>query len=161
MPSPGLLPGYAPRPERAEPRPILVIAALNLERSSALSIASGDAPINSQLNFFQHAVAMQIECAIQRGLTTPWSARSRPDVLWQMITFHHPARRSAPGKSRKAMYRIGHDRGWIAVNQNNFVTFFAQGLTCLRAGVIKLTRLTTDDDRAGTYDQKYFLYHYV
>ena len=28
-------------PERAEPRPILVIASLNLERSSALSIASG------------------------------------------------------------------------------------------------------------------------
>ncbi len=34
-------------PERAEPRPILVMAFLNLERSSALSIASGVAPISS------------------------------------------------------------------------------------------------------------------
>ena len=38
-------------PERAEPRPILVIASLNLERSSALSIASGEAPISSTLYF--------------------------------------------------------------------------------------------------------------
>ena len=38
-------------PERAEPRPIFVIASLNLERSSALSIASGVAPINSHLYF--------------------------------------------------------------------------------------------------------------
>ena len=34
-------------PERAEPRPIRVIAALNFSRSSALSIASCDAPIIS------------------------------------------------------------------------------------------------------------------
>ena len=34
-------------PERAEPKPILVIASLNLSRSSALSMASGLAPINS------------------------------------------------------------------------------------------------------------------
>ena len=34
-------------PERAEPSPILVIASLNFRRSSALSIASGLAPISS------------------------------------------------------------------------------------------------------------------
>ncbi|MNT42727.1 hypothetical protein D3C72_1791600 [compost metagenome] len=34
-------------PERAEPRPILVIASLNFRRSSALSMASGVAPISS------------------------------------------------------------------------------------------------------------------
>ncbi len=34
-------------PERAEPRPILVIASLNFKRSSALSMASGVAPISS------------------------------------------------------------------------------------------------------------------
>ena len=36
-------------PERAEPRPILVIASLNFRRSSALSMASGVAPISSTL----------------------------------------------------------------------------------------------------------------
>lgn len=34
-------------PERADPRPILVIASLNFRRSSALSMASGVAPISS------------------------------------------------------------------------------------------------------------------
>ena len=34
-------------PERADSRPMRVIAALNLARSSALSIASGVAPISS------------------------------------------------------------------------------------------------------------------
>ena len=38
-------------PDFAEPRPILVIASLNFWRSSALSIASGEAPINSQPYF--------------------------------------------------------------------------------------------------------------
>ena len=34
-------------PERADPKPILVMASLNLKRSSALSMASGVAPISS------------------------------------------------------------------------------------------------------------------
>ena len=38
-------------PERAEPRPILVIASLNFNRSSALSIASGVAPMSSTWYF--------------------------------------------------------------------------------------------------------------
>ena len=46
--------------ERAEPRPILVMAALNLDRSSALSIASGEAPISSHLYLSR----------------TPWRCRS-------------------------------------------------------------------------------------
>ncbi len=37
-------------PERAEPRPMRVIAALNFSRSSALSIAFFDAPISSTSN---------------------------------------------------------------------------------------------------------------
>ncbi len=36
-------------PERAEPRPMRVIASLNFRRSSALSMASGLAPISSTL----------------------------------------------------------------------------------------------------------------
>ncbi|OQA33794.1 MAG: hypothetical protein BWY57_00934 [Betaproteobacteria bacterium ADurb.Bin341] len=36
--------------ERAEPRPMRVIASLNFSRSSALSMASREAPINSTPN---------------------------------------------------------------------------------------------------------------
>ncbi len=46
--------------ERALPRPIRVIAALNFSRSSALSMASRDAPISSTPYFS----------------STPWRARS-------------------------------------------------------------------------------------
>jgi len=48
-------------PDLADPRPILVIASLNFWRSSALSIASGDAPISSQPYFS----------------STPWRCRSK------------------------------------------------------------------------------------
>ncbi len=58
-------------PERAEPRPIFVIAALNFERSSALSIASGDAPISSTPYF----------------ASTPWRNRSSAQLsaVWPPI----------------------------------------------------------------------------
>ena len=55
-------------PERAEPRPMRVIAALNFSRSSALSIAFFDAPISSTSNFVEHALAREVERAVERRL---------------------------------------------------------------------------------------------
>ena len=54
--------------ERAEPRPIRVIAALNFSRSSALSIASREAPISSTPYFVEHAFAREVERAVERRL---------------------------------------------------------------------------------------------
>ena len=57
--------------ERAEPRPILVMACLNFSRSSALSMASGLAPINSTLYLS----------------STPWRHKSRAQfsAVWPPI----------------------------------------------------------------------------
>ena len=44
----------------------------------------------------------------------------------------------------------------IAVDQHNFIAFFAQRLAGLRAGIVEFTGLA-DNDRPGT-DEQYFLY---
>ena len=51
--------------------------------------------------------------------------------------------------------RIGHDRRRIGIHQDDPVAFLAQGLACLRAGIVELTGLA-DDDRAGADDQYAF-----
>ena len=45
--------------------------------------------------------------------------------------------------------RVGHDRGGVAVDEDDLVALLAQGLAGLRAGVVELTGLA-DDDRTGT-----------
>src|SRR5690606_20714124 len=50
---------------------------------------------------------------------------------------------------------VGHDGRWIRVDQNNAVTFFTKGFTCLSTGVVKLTCLA-DDNRTSTNNQDAF-----
>ena len=52
-------------------------------------------------------------------------------------------------------FRVGHDRRRIRVYKHNLVPEFPERLARLRAGVVKLTRLS-DDDRAGA-DNQYFV----
>ena len=40
---------------------------------------------------------------------------------------------------------VGHDRGRVAVDQNDFVTLFAQSFASLHARVVELTGLANDD----------------
>ena len=51
-------------------------------------------------------------------------------------------------------FRIGHDRSRIRVDEYDRISLVAQGLACLRAGVVELAGLT-DHDRPGT-DEQYF-----
>ena len=55
-------------PERAGRGPILVIASLNLRRSSALSIASSRGADQLDAVLVEHAVAAEVERAVERGL---------------------------------------------------------------------------------------------
>ena len=43
---------------------------------------------------------------------------------------------------------VGHDGGRIGIGEDNLVSLFTQGKTCLRAGIVKFCCLT-DDNRAG------------
>ena len=49
-------------------------------------------------------------------------------------------------------FRIGHDRGGVAVDQHDTIALLAEGLTGLRAGIIELAGLP-DDDRPRTDQQ--------
>ncbi len=52
--------------------------------------------------------------------------------------------------------RVGHDRGGIGVDEQDFVTELSKGLACLGPRIVKLTGLP-DHDRTGT-DYQYFVY---
>ena len=51
--------------------------------------------------------------------------------------------------------RVGHDGGRVGVDQHGLHALGFEGAAGLRAGIVKLRRLT-DDDRAGTDDQHLF-----
>ena len=51
--------------------------------------------------------------------------------------------------------RVGHDRGGVAVDQDDLVTLFTQSFASLHARVIELARLT-NDDRACADDENTF-----
>ncbi len=49
-------------------------------------------------------------------------------------------------------FRVGHDGGRVAVDQDDLVTLFPQGFACLGSRVVKFAGLA-DDDRSRTDDQ--------
>ena len=51
--------------------------------------------------------------------------------------------------------RVGHDGGWVAVDQDDLVALLSQSLAGLYTGVIKLTRLSNNDG-ASPNDQNTF-----
>ena len=51
--------------------------------------------------------------------------------------------------------RVGHDRGRVAVDQDDFVALFTQRFTRLHARIVELTCLT-NDDRACADDENTF-----
>ena len=104
-------------PERAEPSPMRVIAALNFSRSSALSIAFFDAPISSTSNF----------------VSTPSRARSSAQLsaVWPPIVGS-----SASGRSRSMMLAT-----ICQVIGSMYVTSAISGSVMIVAG-FELTRMT-------------------
>ena len=98
----------------------------------------------------QHTMTPEIERAIERGLTT----HRRQNRI--RLFFVDDALDYLPGNwldvGDVRHLGVGHDGRGVAIDQNDFVTFFAQCLTGLCAGIIELARLT-NDDRAGTDDQ--------
>ncbi len=55
---------------------------------------------------------------------------------------------------------VGHDGGWIGIDQHCNNTLFTQGLAGLRACVIELGSLA-DYDRPGTYDQDFARFRHL
>ena len=101
----------------------------------------------------QHAVAVQVERAVQRGLATHGRQDRVRALLGNDALDHFPGDRLDVGHIGRA--GVGHDRGRVAVDQDHLEAFFTQRLASLRAGVIELARLA-DDDRTRADDQDGF-----
>ena len=100
--------------------------------------------------FLQHAVAIQIERAVERGLPAHGRQQRVGLFLFDDALDHRPVQRLDIDRVRHA--GIGHDRGRIRVHQDDPIPLLDQRLAGLGAGVVELAGLT-DDDRSGAEDQ--------
>ena len=123
-----------------------------LELETVLSLVDGFGLGANQFHlvFFKHAVVPQVEGAVQRSLTTHRGQNRIRTFLGNDLLNGLPG----DGLDVCDICRsgVGHDRGRVAVDQNNPVTFFSQCLAGLNAGVIKLAGLPNDDG-AGANDK--------
>ncbi len=103
--------------------------------------------------FLQHTALREGDSGIQRRL----SAHRRKNGIRPLFfnDFFDHSRGNRLDIRRIGELRVGHDRGRIAVDQNDTVAFFPQDFAGLSAGVIKFTCLT-NNDRAGTDDEDGF-----
>ena len=102
------------------------------------------------IELVQHALAREVERAVQRRLATHRrQQRVRPLAL-DDLRDHRPGDRLDVRDVRHL--RIRHDRGGIAVHEDDAIAFLAQRLARLRTGIVELARLP-NDDRAGADDQ--------
>jgi hypothetical protein len=111
------------------------------------------APIISTPYFRQHAVLVQVERAVQRGLATHGRQHRIRALLGDDLLDHLPGDGLDVGDVGRG--RVRHDRGRVAVHQDDLVALLAQRLAGLGAGIVELAGLA-DDDRAGADDEDAF-----
>jgi hypothetical protein len=98
----------------------------------------------------EHAMTMQIERAIERGLAAHRGQDRVRALLVDDALDHLPGDRLDVGDIGRA--GVGHDRCRIAVDQDHPKAFLAQRFAGLSTGIIELAGLA-DDDRAGADDE--------
>ena len=91
----------------------------------------------------QHAVVPQVQCTVQCGLTAHGGQNGIGAFFGNDFFNRFPGDRF--DVSHIGRRRIGHDRGRVAVDQNNFKALFTQGFAGLHTRVIEFTGLTNDD----------------
>jgi hypothetical protein len=103
--------------------------------------------------FLEHALANQVERAIQCGLPTHRGQQRARPLLGNDFRDRAPVNGlDVDGIGARG---IGHDRRGVRVDQDNSVALVLERLARLRSGVIEFARLP-DDDGAGTDDQNAF-----
>ena len=101
----------------------------------------------------QHTVLPQIQRAVQRSLATHGGQDGIGALLGDDLLDRLPGDGLDVGHVRRI--GVGHDRRWVAVDQNDLVTLFAQRLAGLHAGVVEFTGLANHDG-ASANDQNAF-----
>jgi hypothetical protein len=89
------------------------------------------------------AVAVQFHRRIERSLSTEGRQNRVRFFAFHDRLDHLRSDRLDVGAIGKL--RIGHDCGRIRIYQHDLITFFAQRLACLHAGIIKFTALPDHD----------------
>ena len=103
--------------------------------------------------FFQNAGLGEFERGIERSL----SAHGRQKRIRAFLgdDFLNDLDRDGFDIGGIRQPRIGHDRGWVGIDQNDAIALSAQRLAGLRAGIIEFAGLA-DDDRPGADDHDGF-----
>src|SRR5215217_7343264 len=131
-------------PPLATPSPIRSIASPNCLRSSAIAIARADAPISSTPCLASTPRSESVMATLS-AVWPPIGLLALDDQLDELRRHRLDVR---PIRD----LRIGHDRRWVGVDQDDLEPLLAKRLGGLRTGVVELGRLP-DDDRAGADDE--------
>jgi hypothetical protein len=110
--------------------------------------ARGGDELDAEL--LQHALAHQVERAIERGLPTHGRQQSVGTFLLDDARDRAPVDRL--DVDRIGELGVGHDGGGIGIDEDDAIAFLAQRLARLGARVVELARLA-DYDRTGADDQ--------
>jgi len=102
---------------------------------------------------FQHAVALQVQGAVQCSLTTHGRQYRVRALFFDDLGHRLPLDRLDVGGVGHG--RVGHDGGRVGVHQDDAETFLAQGFTGLGAGIVEFAGLA-DHDRASAENQDAF-----
>ena len=93
--------------------------------------------------FVEHAVTPQVQGAIQSRLSTHGGQYRVGPLFGNDLLNRLPSDRLDVGDICRG--RVSHDRRGVAVDQDDFVALFAQGLAGLHARIIELASLANDD----------------
>ena len=93
--------------------------------------------------FVEHTVAPQVQGAIESRLSTHGGQYRIWALFGDDLLNRLPSDRFDVGDICRG--RVGHDGRWVAVDQNDFVALFAQGLAGLHARIIELASLANHD----------------
>jgi hypothetical protein len=108
------------------------------------------APISSTLKRARVPSLCSAIADVERSL----SAHRGQESIGPLALYYlgHPFRSDRLDVGPVGNLRVGHDRGWVGVHQDDPVSLFSQRANRLGSGVIELGSLT-DDDRSGTEQQ--------
>ena len=96
---------------------------------------------------------MQSHCGIESGLSS--ECREEGVGLFLSHNHFHHGRSNGFNVGAVGKLRIGHDRRWVAIHEDDLVALFAQGFASLDPRVVEFARLA-DDDGTGTDDENRF-----
>ena len=139
----------------ADSPPTLATMSLNFCRSSPRWMASKSAPISLDAVALQHAVLVQRDGGVQRGLPAE-GGQQRVDLVAALGLLGDDLLDERRGDRLDVgvvgELRVGHDRRRVGVDQADLQALGAQHPAGLGARVVELAGLP-DDDRPGADDQ--------